>query len=484
MKRSLEDEKPTKLWSATQSRVLTSVLEKGKNVLITGAGGVGKSEVIKEIVSKMKDRGLKVAVVAQTGIAALTIGGQTLWSFMHFNMERIEHSKEEIVAEYVSKHKYWCLEFQSLKTLIIDEVSMVEPQILELMDYILQMTRRDYRPFGGMQLVLVGDFFQLPAPNKIRKYIFHSEVFWKSVEEMHDLKEMWRQNNKEFISLLHRARKGEQTLEDIKLLNSRVGIQLECESRGILPTILYSHNEDVDKKNAEALEALDTQRMEYKVKFGTYESFSKKKFDNSEATLLKLLKTLNLGDSIDFIKHPEFKIGAQVMLCYNLGHGLVNGSRGVIIDYSEGGTDEEEKFKKKSQESIYPSNEKLPIVRFVNGKVIKIPYVRYTMENCYAWRIGIKLCWATSIHKSQSLTLDACKVELSKCFDAGMAYVALSRINALENLRLKSPITQNAFQVDQEVIKFYDTPFAIQKSLWIAKKSMVEEMKSETELYN
>jgi ATP-dependent DNA helicase PIF1 len=178
-----EDVFGDKIWSASQCRVLESVLKRGKRVFITGAGGVGKSEVIKRIVHVMKTRGLKVGVTAHTGIAAITIGGQTLFSFMHFTPSRIEKTKEEVGAE-ILKNKYWCDTFKSYRCLIIDEISMVDPHIFEMMDHVLQVARRDFRPFGGIQLILVGDFFQLPSPDRkmVQKYVFQSKVFWDVME--------------------------------------------------------------------------------------------------------------------------------------------------------------------------------------------------------------------------------------------------------------------------------------------------------------
>jgi ATP-dependent DNA helicase PIF1 len=478
-----DDDSEISTWSATQRRVLTSVVDKGKSVLVTGAGGVGKSEITKEITKRMLAKGHKVAIVAHTGIAALTIKGQTIWSFMHFNKERLQKTKEEIAGEFLAKHKQWCSEYQSYRTLIIDEISMVDPGIFETMDHIFQMTRRDYRPFGGLQLVLVGDFFQLPPPEMkkfgTRKYVFQSDIFWKTIEEMHDLKEMWRQNDPTFVSLLHRARKALQTSEDLQLLNSRVNAKLECEDRGIMPTILFSHNANVDEKNSTELQKLDTESKTFHVRCGQYaRKFGPK--DQGDIGVLKLLRTMNLlssafSDKLDpqDIKHTELKIGAQVMLSYNLdaAAGLVNGSRGVVIAFSENDKDQNEDiFMKKTDEHILYPAMSLPVVRLVNGKVIEIPFVKTTLDNAYVWKIAVKLSWATSIHKSQSLTLDAVEADLSRCFDAGMAYVALSRVKSLENLRLTNKISNSAFQVDQDVLHFYSRPFGVLKSEWNAKK--------------
>jgi hypothetical protein len=252
----------------------------------------------------------------------------------------------------------------------------------------------------------------------------------------------------------------------------------------------------VEEKNTDELNKLEGDATIFKIRYGNYtRKFSSKYADNVEPQIYKLLKTLNLinGEKLDEenVKHPELKIGAQVMLCTNLdvSMGLVNGSRGIIIDFAlrEDG-EEETAFKKNKEEHILYTTEKLPIVRFANGKVIEIPYVRYTQTTdgieAYAWRIAIKLAWATSIHKSQSLTLDAVEADLSKCFDAGMAYVALSRVKSLENLRLSQPLRASTFQVDKDVLDFYAKPFALHKVEKCAdlKKSPVKKQEDIGEL--
>lgn len=493
-KYSIEDDIYSGLtWSASQQRVLEAVLTKQKNVFITGSGGVGKSKCIEQIVKILRDRGQKVAVTAHTGIAAITIKGQTLWSFMHFNKEVLKKSKESIVADFLKK-KYWCTSFQSYRALIIDEISMIDPVHFELIDYILQMTRRDYRPFGGLQIILVGDFFQLPSPDdkkeSIQRYVFQSDLFWTIIDEMHDLQEMWRQKDPMFVSLLNRTRKGQQTEEDITLLHTRIGVKLDCESEGISPTRLYSHNRDVDEINDIELSKLSGDEKIFKLRYGSYNKKSTVfKTDFAELNTMKLLQDVGackfapnakLNDLI--IKPTCLKIGSQVMLTYNLdvSSGLVNGSRGVIIQWGKTNEmrkknnedliqcDAESSFSTSDDTFLYP-DECLPVVKFACGKTIEIPYVKYTLEKdgyeSYVWKIALKLAWATSIHKSQSLTLDSVEIDLSQCFECGMAYVALSRVTSLNNLRITKEFKSSTFKVDMDVIKFYETPFLIQKSL-------------------
>ena len=197
-KRSYEEEDDRdiyggKVWSCSQRRALKAVLLHGKSIFITGAGGVGKSECIRHIVKEMRDRGLKVGVTAHTGVAAVTIQGQTLFSFMYFTKEKLSKTKEEIAKE-VLENSFKCKALASYRALIIDEISMVDPKVFEIMDHVLKLTRRDYRPFGGLQLVLTGDFCQLEPVDG--DYCFKSEV-WKELELTNVyLKKMMRQKYK------------------------------------------------------------------------------------------------------------------------------------------------------------------------------------------------------------------------------------------------------------------------------------------------
>jgi ATP-dependent DNA helicase PIF1 len=387
---------------------------------------------------------------------------------------------------------------------------MLEPDHFEKYEYILQMVRRDYRPWGGAQLILVGDFFQLPPPRAIkttRKYVFQSQSFWNSIDESHDLTEMWRQNDPDFIDLLHRCRKGQQSKDDLDVLRSRIGKVLESEERGIKPTVLCSHNEDVDLINQTELEKLDGKHYKFSVKHGLYKrsssSAKESKVDPGIILLSKLLNNLGVAhreikDDSKTLKVPAtkdsaLKVGSQVMLTHNLdiSSGLCNGARGVIIGFTETNSqlakkgeesracDPIEKFSIRSETKVLYPDEHLPKVRFACGKIIEVPYYKSTAENdgleAYAWTMPLKLAWATSIHKAQGQTLDCAEVDLSRCFSAGMAYVALSRVKSLESLRITKEFMSNVFMTDQEVIKFYETPFSIEKALRQVEKSQSSE---------
>jgi ATP-dependent DNA helicase PIF1 len=484
---SIEDVFGDKQWSPSQMSALISVLQRGKSVFITGPGGMGKSEMIRQIRKVMNSRGQKVAVLAPTGVAALTIDGQTIYSFMHFNEELLKKSKQQIAAEFLAKRKKVVEIFQSYKALIIDEVSMLDPNDLETMDWILQQTRRDFRCFGGLQMILVGDFHQLPPVSAVgaRRFVFDSPSFYRAIDDMHELKEPWRQNDPQFLDLLHRVRRGQPDSNDIELLNSRIGVELECSRRGIIPTRLYPKNEDVDAINFSELEKLDGQSQVYEAKYGKYRN---RKED--DGALIKLLKNLNVIERVktfdkfdklsDYsFKTTELKVGAQVMLTYNLDieNGLVNGARGVILKFGQCNEDREPEKRKVFNESSFAQKSlpyikpdvRLPIVRFTNGQEIEVPFFKTTLEfdgnEAYCWRVGVRLAWATTIHKSQSLTLDAVETDLSNCFQPGMAYVALSRVKSLDTLTLKNAVNASMFKADQQVVSFYNKPWVMHKAI-------------------
>jgi ATP-dependent DNA helicase PIF1 len=519
------------VWSASQQRALAAVLQRGKNTFITGAGGVGKTQVIKHVVAYMRERNLKVAVTAHTGIAAVSVGGMTLMSWARLYPSLLKQPVDAIV-DTLRKRKCSAY-FGAFRMLIIDEISMVEPDFFELLDVLLQRLRGTSRPFGGLQLVLCGDFFQLPpieSSGRLRRFVFQTDSFFAAIDEMVDMKEMWRQRDPVFVQLLHRVRRGEQTADDLQLLQARVGAPLACEqgsdpAKRIMPTVLYGRNAPVDDENDSQLAALPGRAVSYATRSGVYKSFraGKRADDASRLEKLhcKLLTDMHfavppprgggawvqpaLGDLR--MREVELRVGAQVLLSYNLdvAGGLVNGSRGVVTGFGETNaeraavgkplrtTDPESSFALKAPDDnmLYP-DEPLPIVRFRNGRVIEVPYVRWTLESpegaeAYAWRIALKLAWATTVHKAQSLTLDALEVDLSTTFGAGMAYVALSRATEIENLRIKagSDVRAAYFSVDPAVLEFYAAPFVVHKAQWAARQrealAATEEKKVESE---
>ena len=519
--------------SAAQAQAVASVMS-GFNVLLTGAAGVGKSHVVNRVVKLMQDRGHIVAVTATTGIAAVNIQGKTLHSFLRVDPGISQMTKDEAAAKAMGR-KGLATMVKAIKLLIIDEVSMLDPDFFEKADYICQVLRRDSsRPFGGMQLLLTGDFFQLPpvgsgaggggggpagagagaaasaasqplAAVKPR-FLFQSDAFFAGVDIVHDLSEVWRQKDPEFVKLLMNMRVGKLTPENVETLQGRVDAVLNDERDGIQATRLFSRNVDVDAINQAEMAKLKGPTCSYKARSGVFrDSAPERKNKRFKAASVvpsfgegevekdaidhvlngmreKLVKDINLPETM------QLKVGTQVMLCWNLNTeiGLCNGSRGVVIGFTgEAGKpppagDPESTFSVRNIEEnvLYPAA-RMPLVRFMDktGKtrVIEVPFVRWSRSErglgmAYVWQIPLKLGWATTIHKSQGLSLDRVEICLDKhVFEEGQAYVAISRVRSLEGLRLTA-FVPDIVKANQQVVEFYATPYGEQRKAWAARK--------------
>lgn len=470
-------------WSASQLTALQAV-DAGESVFITGPGGVGKSALIEAIKQSFHSKHLKLAVTATTGVAAVTIGGKTIDSFMRLTPLSCAQTKEDVAHSH-SKNKYFVKEIMETRALIIDEVSMMSAEIFVKIDWILKICRRSSKPFGGLQTVLVGDFFQLP-PTKSSAYIFQLPEFFALIDTLCILKEVFRQKDDQFIGILHRARCGDISKEDMEVLNSRVHAKLACEDIGILPTLLYATNKKVDEENKSKLALLDSETHSFKSVRGVWPSkqCSPDQRQMLESRTTKLLYNLNLNET------TELKIGAQVMLIYNLDtvNGYVNGSRGVIIDFhhqKDYDYDSESLYldKKNTENILYP-NIGLPVVRFHNGRVLLIPMMKWTVEDTcgtgLVWQLPLRLAWSTTIHKSQSQSLDAVHIDISDVFADGQAYVALSRVTSLQGLKLSFAVHSGTFKVSNDVKKFYESDYGSLRQKTLTPPS--SEMASEEEV--
>ena len=400
----------------TQAEAL-DILKLGHNVFITGAAGSGKTYLLNEYINYLKKYNVDVAITASTGIAATHMGGMTIhsWSGLGIRNNITERDLEEL-----SERKYIWDRFAKVKVLIIDEVSMLHHFRLDLVDQVVRHFKKSDLPFGGIQVILCGDFFQLPPINRMGekegKFSYHSET-WKGMElKVCYLEEQHRQKDNIFLRILNDIRANDVSEQSIEHLEARMEKDI---THSVPPTKLYTHNVDVDTLNHTELDKID-QRL-----YG-YDMTSK-----GNKTLVEILKKSCLAP-----ESLRLKVGAKVLFVKNnFEQGYANGTLGEIIDCDLRG----------------------PTVRTVSGQVIRPEPATWSVEEDGKVKAEIKqfplrLAWAITVHKSQGMSLDAVEVDLSKSFERGMGYVALSRVRSLEGLKLIG-INQIALQVHEEVLE-------------------------------
>lgn len=468
--------------NSLQSVALESFVS-GKSFFLSGAAGTGKSMLISEFIKFAKDaKPSKVlAVCATTGLAALHIKGRTIDSLMRIFPSDATLSEAELVRTKL-KSREWVSMIRELDCMLIDECSMMTPLKFTQCNALLKAARNSDMPFGGIQLVLVGDFFQLPPVNtREQTFIFELDLFYEVLDHVIYLEEVHRQKEDVFIELLKRMRMGDLTEQDKTLLKSRVGAELEND--GIKPTILFARNEDVDKINISELNKLNTSKNVFSLRTGC-KSYRKKSaasgVDTRAESLQKLLT--NLIKDVGLPQSLELRIGAQVMLVYNLDleRGLVNGSRGVVVGFAKTSQenldrdfDAEPVGAYKKDGNLYYPDDPLPIVKFaaigdLKPRCIEIPFVRWekTESNLgEAWiaALPLKLAWSSTIHKCQGSSLDRVEASIDRTvFAYGQAYVAVSRATRLGGLTLKS-FDPSVVRAHPGVQTFYKSDFLQEK---------------------
>ena len=397
------------------------ILKSGKNVFITGSAGTGKTYLLDRYTQYLKERRVYPTIVAPTGIAASHLGGQTIHSFFSLG---IRDSIDEGYVDFLLDKKYLKTRFSKLKLLIIDEVSMISPEMFSAMDLILRGFKGNDAPFGGVQVVISGDFFQLPPVSKTpkeKRFAWQSPS-WKALElQTCYLQEKFRQDDDKLISILDDIRSGEISASSEALLASRHEKELSTPT----PTKLYTHNVDVDRINKDEVEKLNGEPKLFVCDHKGSEKNIEKIFKSS--LVLEEL-ALKKGAVVIFIKN-------------NAEAGYVNGTTGKV-------------------ESFSPID-KMPIVRTTDGRKIKLDLEDWSLENdsgkvtATVSQVPLRLAWAITIHKSQGMTLDAAEIDLSKTFETGQGYVALSRIKNIEGLRLMGLNTM-ALRVDPLILHIDD----------------------------
>ena len=408
-----------------KQRKALSILITRQSACITGPAGTGKTEVIKRFVNQVKSSGLTVAVTSTTGSSALLIGGTTLHSYLGIGYGT---AGVDVLHSKIMSWPWLRTRWRKLDVLIIDEISMLNPELFDKLEVLARMIRGSPRPFGGLQIVLSGDFCQLPAVG-CDKMCFEAESWSKAIKNTVYLDEIIRQRDPLFQEILLKIRLGVIDRQVKDVIKSRVAVPLENDL-GIKPTRLYCRNVNVDIVNNAELATLIADGREshvFTMKF-TFEPC----VSNVQLARERFLKNCSAKERL------EICVDAQVILLKNLDLtlGLANGSRGVVTAIRDG----------------------FPMVRFLSGEERYIGWHVWDVEEndkpyLSARQLPLKVAYAVSIHSSQGLSLDYVSIDLSDVFEYGQAYTGLSRVRSLEGLcvervhflRLKAHPTAVAF---------------------------------------
>lgn len=400
----------------TQKEAL-DILKTGRNVFLTGAAGSGKTFVLREYIDYLKALDVNVGITASTGIAATHMGGVTVHSWSGIG---VKDSLDKSDLQEIAEKKHVRNKVKNTSVFIIDEISMLHHFRLDLIERVIKKIKKSNEPFGGMQIVFCGDFFQLPPVKKSFDpevfFAYHSEA-WKNLNlKVCYLSEQHRQSDLEYLKILNAIRENQVSDEIIEILQTRFN---PTSNVGLELTKLYSHNKNVDAENEAELEKIPGKIFEYKMQ------------TKGNHHLVEVLKRSCLAPEI-----LRLKIGARVMFVKNnFEDGYVNGTLGTIVrcDFEE------------------------IEVKILSGQIINAERENWRIEDKGKSRAEIiqyplRLAWAITVHKSQGMSLDVAEVDLSSSFEKGMGYVALSRVRSLDGLFLKG-LNNMALRVNEEVLE-------------------------------
>lgn len=405
----------------TQAEAL-EILKTGANVFLTGPAGSGKTHLLNAYTDFCRTNDLAVAVTASTGLAATHLNGRTIhsWAGIGLHDELTKAELKKIAGTPTVRKRV-----RETRVLIIDEISMLDAKRLDLVDQVAQKIRRDPRPFGGLQVIVSGDFFQLPpvakgGRNAAPNFAFRSAVWKTKTFTVCYLEQQYRQLDMDYYAILNSIRHR----QDLGQAKEQLAKRLHASIIGVTkPTKLFSHNADVDAINTlELMEIAGPERS-----FTMRTSGSQRSIESLQKhCLAPELLTLKKGALVMFVTN-------------NFDAGYVNGTLGEVIGFDDASGQ--------------------PIVQTKNGLAITAAPATWAFEENgkklgEISQIPLRLAWAITIHKSQGMSLDCAEIDLGKAFTEGMGYVALSRVRTLEGITLTN-LNAMALRVHDE-ISVYD----------------------------
>ena len=417
-----------------------AILMSGRSALLTGAAGTGKTHLLNTFIAQARDQGKKVSVTATTGLAATHLGGNTIHSWSGIDVsdhlannffDRLSKMRREVITK--------------TDVLVIDEISMLHDFRLDMVDQVLRGVRENDQPFGGIQLVMSGDFFQLPPINRPGEqgggFVVYSEVWQELQPAVLYLERQYRQNDEQLLEILTALRHDDIRRHHAETLLARTEVH---PPDGDI-TELHTVNVDVDTINSQKLAELAGEERRYQ-----------------QTTTGSKVYVENLQRSVLAPSELVLKPGALVMAVKNSPQKLyANGSIGTVVDF-EPLTD-------------------YPIVEFRDGRqVTMVPDVWELRDGerrrASISQVPLRLAWAITVHKSQGMTLDAAKIDLRKAFVEGMGYVALSRVRDLDNLYLYG-INRKALEISPDALAIDEVLRQASSEAASHYRPMLEEMK-------
>jgi ATP-dependent DNA helicase PIF1 len=422
----------------------------GRNIFITGPGGTGKSALIKHIQRDAYAKGKYIQVCALTGCAAVLLEckAKTLhsWSGIGLGKGPIEQ-----LIKKVNKNKHSKALWKETDILVVDEVSMMSLKLFETLDAIGKSVRKNSKPFGGLQLIFSGDFYQLPPVGDrddpdTSKFCFESEFWFLTFrkQEHIQLQKIFRQTDPVYQGILNQVREGRLKRSSNDALLHNVGREID-KTTTIRPTKLFPTRNKVDSINASEMCKLAGDEIEYKIKYhGDLDMTPNERLIRLNYSPEQIKTELEyLKGNLRCDENIRLKIGSQVMCIVNIeltnGEMLCNGSQGIVVRFST-------------------MDKKQPVIRFNNGFEMTMNYHIWPSENIPG--VGVSqlpliLAWALTIHKAQGATLDVAEIDAgSGIFECGQTYVALSRVKSLEGLYLTS-FDARKIRIHKKVQEFY-----------------------------
>jgi len=399
----------------TQGEALT-ILKTGANVFLTGEPGSGKTHTINAFIDWLRSSGIEPSVTAATGIAATHVGGMTLHSWSGIG---ISESLSPADVDRIASKEHIARRIQKASVLIIEEISMLSASTFEMADAVCREVRRIDAPFGGLTVVLVGDFFQLPPVSRNREAVFsYASPVWRNLNLLTCyLTEQYRQDDADFLNILSAIRSGE-----VEEMHYEELMRRQSEPTDLPPDApkLFSHNADVDRINASELEKISSPVKKFRMSA------------KGKDSLVEGLKRGCLSPEV-----LELKQGAAVMFTKNSPQGkFVNGTLGIVTGFDAGGQ---------------------PIVETKDGRTVSTEPMEWQLEEqgkvkASVSQLPLRLAYAMTVHKSQGMSMDAAIMDLSRAFEYGQGYVALSRVRRLSGVYLTG-LNQRALEVHPEILE-------------------------------